>query len=136
MCYTNCVHASNLFNIIIHDVLEAKKHNEIKHALFWTNDKCKTSLIYGKKIIVVNEEFYEQLKAFIKHIRVRLIDDKVEENKLRYLFTSSAKKTVSLQMTPSLVSQCLTRTFEKSQVFCHVKNRYKIYPLQGKDFKI
>ena len=90
-----------------------------------TNDKYKTSLIYGNKIIVVNEEFYEQLKTFIKHIRVRLIDDKVEENKFRYLFTSSAKKAVSLQMTPSLVSQCLTRTSEKSEVFCHVKNRYK-----------
>ena len=28
-------------------------------------------------------------------------------------------------MTPSLVSQCLTRTFEKSKVFCHVENKYK-----------
>ena len=135
MCYTNCVHASNLFNIIIHDVLEAKKHNEIKHALFWTNDKCKTSLIYGKKIIVVNEEFYEQLKAFIKHIRVRLIDDKVEENKLRYLFTSSAKKTVSLQITPSLVSQCLTRTFEKSVCFLESKIAIRTYHHQVYNFQ-
>ena len=50
---------------------------------FFTNDKYKTSLIYGKQIILVSEEFYEHLKTFIKHVRVRLIDNKVKENKLR-----------------------------------------------------
>ena len=61
----------------------------------------------------------------MKHIRVWLIDDKGEGNKLRTLVTSSAKKTVSSQMKPSLVSQCLTRPFEKSRVFCHVENEYQ-----------
>ena len=47
----------------------------------------------------------EQLQTFIKHIRVQLTDGKEEDNKLRTLFTSSAKKTVvPSQMTPSLVS--------------------------------
>ena len=44
---------------------------------------------------------------------------------MRHLFTSSAKNTVSSEMSPSLVSQCLTRTFEKSKVFCQVENKYK-----------
>ena len=34
MCYTNCLCASNVAKITVHDVLEAKKHEEIKHAFF------------------------------------------------------------------------------------------------------
>ena len=34
MCYTNCLCASNVVRITVHDVLEAKKHKEIKHAFF------------------------------------------------------------------------------------------------------
>ena len=105
MCYTNCLRASNVVSITVHDVLEAKKHEEIEHAFFFSNNKYKTSLIYGEKITVVSEDFYEQLKTFIKHIRVQLIDDK-DKDKLRHLFMSSTKNTGSSQMTPSLVSQC------------------------------
>ena len=49
---------------------------------FFTNNKYKISFNYGEKLIVESEEFYEQLKTFIKHIRIRLIDDNVEKNKL------------------------------------------------------
>ena len=34
MCYTNCLRASHVVSITVHDVLEAKKHEEIKHAFF------------------------------------------------------------------------------------------------------
>ena len=48
-CYTNCLCASNLINITVHDVLDVKKHEEINKNAFFTNDKYKTSLIYGEK---------------------------------------------------------------------------------------
>ena len=35
MCYTKCLRAINVVNITAHDVLEAKKHEEIKHAFFY-----------------------------------------------------------------------------------------------------
>ena len=34
MCYKNRLRASNVVSITVHDVLEAKKHEEIKHAFF------------------------------------------------------------------------------------------------------
>ena len=34
ICYTNCLRASNVVSITVHDVLETKKHEEIEHAFF------------------------------------------------------------------------------------------------------
>ena len=42
-----------------------------------------------------------------------------------YLFTFSTINSFSFQIKPSLVSQCLTRTFEKSDVFSGIKNCYQ-----------
>ena len=63
--------------------------------------------------------------TFINFIRLTLSAMKLKKNKLRCLFTSSSKQAFLLQMKPSVVTQCLTRTFEKSQVYLGVKNRFK-----------
>lgn len=57
LCFTSCLRASNLSNITLHDVLNAKEHEEMKDAFNFSNDKYKTLLIYGTKIIVVSKEF-------------------------------------------------------------------------------
>ena len=53
-----------------------------------------------------------------------------------YLFTFSAINSFSLQIKPSLVSQCLTRTFEKSDVFSGIKNCYQDVSLSSIQFSV
>ena len=65
-------------NVTIHDVEQAKKHEEIENAYALTNTKYKTSLVYGAKIILVSRLPYMQLKIFVKLIRPVLIHDKTK----------------------------------------------------------
>ena len=95
------------------------------------NAKYKTSLTCDEKVIIVSRSLYDHFKAYIAYARLIITDDKFRSNKLRYIFTSSAnddkKKKFFNQMNHSLVSECLTRSFKKAQVF--KKNAYKMYCL-------
>ena len=121
ICIVNCLRALNLMNMTVHDFYQAKLDPEIKDAYRFYNAKYKTSLVYGDKVIIVSRSLYDDLKAFITYARPVLTDNKFRSNKLRYIFTSSANdqknKELMNQMNHSLVSKCLTRSFEKAEVF-------------------
>ena len=54
---TNAARASNLMNITVSDVTDAKKHEEMP-AFVFKSTKYKTSIIYGSKIMLVPEDLY------------------------------------------------------------------------------
>ena len=129
LCFKNCLQASNLINITLHDVFKANEHKEIKDLFYSSHDKYNTFFIYDAKIIVINKQFYYQLKTFIEHVRLKFIDnDEDEPNNSRFLYTSSdnnsssTRTSLSSEMKSTLVYQCLTRIIEKSEVFSSVKD--------------
>ena len=121
LCVINCLRALNLMNVTIYDYNQAKRDEEIKEAYRFHNDNYKTSLIYADKLILVSESLYNEINTYITYVRPMLIDDKFRSPKLRYIFTSSKdsseKKELMNQMSHSLVSKCLSQSFEKSEVF-------------------
>ena len=125
ICIVNCLRASNLINMTIHDFQQAKKDNEIQGAYRFYNNKYKTSLVYGEKVILVSDTLHDQMNSYITHVRPIITDDKFRSAKLRYIFTSSTEDTKARelmnQMNHSLVSKCLSRSFEKSKVFIEKK---------------
>ena len=112
ICIVNCLRASNLMNMTIYDFQQAKSDAEIKGAYRFYNNKYKTSLVYGEKVILVSESLYDQIKTFITYVRPILTDDKFRSAKLRYIFTSSVndekRGELMSQTNHSLVSKCLT----------------------------
>lgn len=53
--YFNCLRASNLINILLEDVAKIKKHEEMVDTWILTNEEYKISMIYGEKVILLDE---------------------------------------------------------------------------------
>ena len=121
ICIVNCLRTSNLMNMTIFDFQQAKSDAEINGAYRFYNNKYKTLFVYGEKVILVSDSLYDQIKTFITYVRPILTDDKFRSSKLRYIFTSSVNdeksRELMSQMNHSLVSKCLTRPFQKAEVF-------------------
>ena len=133
LSYFNCLRASNLFNISIEDFTNIKKHDEIQDAWVLTNEEFKVSMIYGAKIILLDDILYEQVKSFIKLYRPLITDDKGKSDFQRYLFTSSripTNKPLGVKMNHFAISNTLTSSFKKAKVshkvishFTHKENK-------------
>lgn len=107
ICIVNCLRASNLINMTIHDFQQAKKDNEIQGAYRFYINKYKTSLVYGEKVILVSDTLYDQMNSYITHVRPIITDgftSSIEDTKARELMN---------QINHSLVSKCLSRSFKK-----------------------
>lgn len=69
---------------------------------------------------------------YITYVRPIITDDKFRSAELRYIFTFSAEDTKSRelmnQMNHSLVTKCLSQSFEKSQVFLEKKRFASVSP--------
>ena len=121
LALVNCLRASNLINMTLDDVDKAQKDTTIQDAYVIKSKKYKVSIIYGAKMILATNEIFEQLQLYIKHVRPRFISDTHRLNRDRYVFVSSQSDdkvaTKPEPMNQSMVSQCLTRSFEKSEVF-------------------
>ena len=138
ICIVNCLRASNLMNMIVHDFREAKRDNGIQGACRFYNSKYKTSLVYSEKVILVSDSLYDKMKMYITYVRPIITHDKFRSAKLlrsatlRYIFTSSAEDTESKelmnQMNHSLVSKCITQSFEKLWVFLKTKRYANVSP--------
>ena len=119
LTYFNCLRASNLMNIRLIDVEKITKHKEIDGAYVLTNDEYKVSMIYGAKIILLDEILYQQIQIFIKLFRPLLAADERLASIKRYLFTSSripTNKPLGVKMDHSAISNALTSTFKKAKV--------------------
>ena len=129
LTYFNCLRASNLMNIRLIDVEKITKHKEIDGAYVLTNDEYKMSMIYGAKIILLDEILYQQIQIFIKLFRPLLAADERLASIKRYLFTSSripTNKPLGVKMDHSAISNALTSTFKKAKVGTNTPWRTKI----------
>ena len=128
----NCLRAPNLINMTIHDFRQAKRDNKIQGAYRSYNNKYKTSLLYGEKVILVSDSLYNQMKMYITYVRPIITDDKFRSAELRCIFTFSAEDSKSIelmnQMNHSLVTKCLSQSFEKLQVFLEKKRFASVSP--------
>ena len=88
LTFINARRASNLINITLREVQSAKQYQELD-ALVFKNNKYKTSLIYGAKIIFVATLTYKHIQLFVKYLRPTLILDSHRAPRDRYLFVSS-----------------------------------------------
>ena len=74
LTFINALRASNLINITLREVQSATQHQELD-ALVFKNNKYKTSLIYGAKIILVPTLTYKHIQLYVKYLRPTLILD-------------------------------------------------------------
>ena len=89
LCMANACRASNITNVTIEDVLAATSSDDFPNARVIYNWKYKTSLIYGKKAIVMDTGLWNQLVTYLESIRPTIASDDTKKNHLRYAFSSS-----------------------------------------------
>ena len=108
----HCLRASNLMNITLEDVEKAQKNSTVTDAYVIKNKKYKVS---------ITKDIYEQLKLYIKYVRPQFISDTYCLRRERSVFVSSRSGDKVLTkpepMNHLMVAQCLTRSFEKAEVF-------------------
>ena len=112
LTYFNCLRASNLMTTTLEDVRKIIPHNEINGAHVLKNDKYKTSMLYGAKIILLLKLYIQNLRPFITK------DDKKHASK-RFLFTSSrfsTDKPLGQQIDHSAIANAMAASFKKAKV--------------------
>lgn len=105
---TNAARASNLINITIQHVEDAK-FNEEFGAFTFKSSKYKTSMIYGSKEMVVPEDLFKSIQIYVEKIHP-IISGK----DCNYLFSSSRNRSNSDSrdaMDHSLISNSMTKSF-------------------------
>ena len=119
LTYFNCLRASNLMTITIEDVRKIIPHNEIDGAHVLKNDKYKTSMLYGAKIILLSETHLQQIKLYIQNLRPFITNDYKKHASQRFLFTSSrfsTDKPLGQQIDHSAIANAMAASFRKAKV--------------------
>lgn len=118
LCVTNATRASNIINMTVQNLAEAVHDNEFD-ALVIASPKYKTSMLYGRKAIVVCEELYGQLLQFSTHIRPRLIIDRCKEDVISPEFEPVFVHLSGggSKMSHSTISNGLTQLFKSIPAF-------------------
>ena len=122
MCFNNCELPQSFepHQYTIGEYLKCTKDSTIPDAYIIKNKKCKLSIIYGAKILLLTKDIYEQLKLYIKHVRPQFTSDTHRLARERFvLFSSRSEDKVVTKWEPmnhSMVAQCLTRSFAKAEV--------------------
>ena len=92
LTYFNCLRASNLKSITLKDLGKLIQMIKLtEHVL--KNEKYKTSLLYGLKIILLSQTYLQQIKLYIENIRPFVTKDDKNHPSQRCLFTSSRFST-------------------------------------------
>ena len=126
LTFINALRASNLMNITLKEVQAAKKHGELD-ALVFKNNKYKTSLIYGAKIVLVPTLTYHHIQLYVKFLRPMILLDSHRALRDRYLFVASKQDTGKTlgTISHSLITDRLSRCFEKAGIFKAKPDSYK-----------
>ena len=88
ICFGNATRASNLINITLDDVKNIERDLEYD-AYSLSSSFYKTSSLYGEKKILLGEDLYKQVIAYMKYLRPKIIRDQEKKLSERYLFTST-----------------------------------------------
>ena len=105
LCLGNALRTSNLVNVNLEDVVQAKIEPEFNNARSVSSEFYKTSMLYGEKIIMFPPSIYKQVLFYINHLRPVLVDYAQLPEDKRYLFVT---KGTSSKMTHSSVANALT----------------------------
>ena len=126
LTYINALRASNLINITLKEIQAAKQHDE-QDALVFKNNKYKTSLIYGAKVILAPTLTNHHIQLYIKYLRPSLILDSHRALRDRHLFVSSKKDETkkTCTMSHSLIRTRMSKCFEKAGIFEGKSESYK-----------
>lgn len=118
VCLMNACRASNLQNITLLDVDDAKEDVDFPGSWNIKSTRYKTSMLYGTKMITLTADLYGLLKYFVSLLRPVLVDDKMLASERRYLFVSSRPTLTQsgCPMSHSLISNCLSSAFRASGV--------------------
>ena len=117
LVYINVLHAMNIIKITLIEAQSATKHEEFGAYVF-KNNKYKTSLIYGLKIILAPTLTHHHIQLYLKFLRPLLVLDSHRAPKDRHLFVPSkqdnTKKTV---MAHNLITSRLSKCFNRAKVY-------------------
>lgn len=111
LCITNALRASNLINLTIADIKNAV-HDAEFDAMVIKSAKYKTSMLYGKKCIVVSEQLLSYIMKFCTYLRPMLVgpgDAKLSDEE-RVVFLSTQKG--GSKMNHSAISNGMSQLFQ------------------------
>ena len=112
----NGLRSSNLMNLTIYDFNSCFEDPDFVGANILQNKTYKTSVLYGKKFIVLEYDLFEMIKLYLELLRPLLINDDNEDDEKRYIFVSSRSPVNCKPMTQSNIAQGLSATFLRSNV--------------------
>ena len=72
----NACRASNLSNLKVKDLYNAKDDENFPNGKVIDQRKYKTSFVYGLKALIIPADIYQQLRTYVKHYRPVLVQDK------------------------------------------------------------
>ena len=104
----NGLRASNILELRIKDVDNATVAEGYEGHKIITNNKYKTSTIYGEKFVVVSDSLYNQLRFYLNRLRPQF-----EGSSSSRLFVPTSG---SLAMTQTNISSSLTASFKNAAI--------------------
>ena len=113
LCLGNALRTSNLVNVTLEDVIQAKVEPEFNNARSVSSEFYKTSMLYGEKIILFPPAVYKQVMFYIDHLRPVIVNDTALSGDKRYLFVTKGSTS---KMTHSNVANSLTAAVDLADV--------------------
>ena len=114
ICLMNATRASNLINMTVGDVEKAYQDESYPNAFCILSTRYKTSMLYGAKIIVVDQPLKTELEIFIKNYLPVLVKSRESKEKSsNNIFQTNRKSSIS----HSAISNGMTNSFKKANVF-------------------
>ena len=135
----NATRASNIINITLTDVMQAKADEEYFNAMVMSSPYYKTSMLYGEKKLVISRDIYKQILAYEKYCRPVIMGKSAKGNTSTTISTTATSATATAATTKtssknaydylflskntqevmknSNVPKCLTRSFQLAGCF-------------------
>ena len=98
ICLLNATRASNLINITLKDIDDIFKDPEFEDAFCISSTRYKTSMLYGTKIMVVDEQLKNDLLQYIKTY-LPVLTPSPKDRDCRYFFSTARKEQILLIAT-------------------------------------
>ena len=122
ICMFNATRASNLINMMCSDVDGMVQDATFPDAWCFKSDRYKTSLLYGTKVIIVDEPLKHELEKFVMDY-VPVLSPMTDATK-QPLFGTIRKSKIS----HSAISNGMSKSFRKAGVFSEAGDFQRLCP--------
>ena len=122
ICMFNATRASNLINMMCSDVKSMVQDDTFPDAWCFKSDRYKTSLLYGTKVIIVDEPLKHELEKFVMDYVPVLCP--FSDSTKQPLFGTVRKSKIS----HSAISNGMTKSFSKAEVFTAATDFDRVCP--------